>query len=587
MICPNCGYQNLPDAHFCQQCGAELPALPESELPVSAMVTRPLSDVVAGRADSDSLPVTEPLPDLKDLFEPLPVGALIQKRYVVKAVEASGEQVNIYRVEDLIPARQCTHCGMVASEPQQLACPVCGRDMSKAPVKNLHYTVQESADPQAFSTEAQWLEMGVAYPGLILPLVVFVESPYGAARSYRVEPELSFISAAKLPLPQEVNTVLTWGTALAQAMSYLHQNRIALRAVNLSHIVIVKKRAFWVNFNRAHLVPAEEQATIGDVFARDVQALASTLLYLATGRQQLNAEEVLPQRMQDVLARAITRPQMVSAALLASQLNDVLQELRHPQSITLAVGYRSDVGQSRSLNEDSLLALDVARVYRSLNQPVGIFVVADGMGGHQAGDVASQMACRTLAQMATHEVLEPATAGQPLPDVKAWLVHATQAANQAVHEHRESMHNDMGTTLVMAFVVGDTATVANVGDSRCYHLSADAIAQVTTDHSLVERLVVAGQITREEAAHHPQKNVIYRVIGDKLSLDVDLFDRRLAAGEALLLCSDGLSGMVSDRDIWTIWQDAASPQEACDRLIEAANQAGGSDNITAVIVQVA
>ena len=111
--------------------------------------------------------------------------------------------------------------------------------------------------------------------------------------------------------------------------------------------------------------------------------------------------------------------------------------------------------------------------------------------------------------------------------------------------------------------------------------------QISVDHSLVERLVATGQITREEAANHPQKNVIYRVIGDKASVENDIFEQRLAPGEALLLCSDGLDGMVPDDQIWHIWRTSTSPREACERLVEAANEAGGVDNITTVIVQVA
>jgi protein phosphatase len=167
------------------------------------------------------------------------------------------------------------------------------------------------------------------------------------------------------------------------------------------------------------------------------------------------------------------------------------------------------------------------------------------------------------------------------------MVSATRAANQDVYDQRKVADSDMGTTLVMALVIGDTATIANVGDSRAYLLTQDKIAQITTDHSLVERLVATGQITRVEAAHHPQRNVIYRVIGDKPRTDIDTFEQRLAPGEALLLCSDGLSGMVSDDQMWLIWHTSTSPQEACDRMVEAANQAGGIDNITVVIVQIA
>jgi protein phosphatase len=173
-----------------------------------------------------------------------------------------------------------------------------------------------------------------------------------------------------------------------------------------------------------------------------------------------------------------------------------------------------------------------------------------------------------------------------LPDPGPWVTQAVLAANQAVYEHRESTGSDMGCTLVMALFVGATATIANVGDSRAYHLTSQGMTQLTTDHSLVERLVATRQITPEEARMHPHRNVIYRVIGDRPELTVDLFERTFAPGEALLLCSDGLNNMVNDKAIWKTWNASKSPQAVCDRLVAEANQAGGKDNISVVIVQV-
>jgi serine/threonine protein phosphatase PrpC len=161
-----------------------------------------------------------------------------------------------------------------------------------------------------------------------------------------------------------------------------------------------------------------------------------------------------------------------------------------------------------------------------------------------------------------------------------------EMANRKVFELRKSAGTDMGSTLVSAVLDGSRAYVAHVGDSRAYLINSQGIRQITTDHSLVERLIATNQITREEARHHPQRNVIYRTIGDKLKLEVDLSVHNLKVGDRLLLCSDGLSGMVDDPMIYQIVQGAASPQAACDALINAANAAGGEDNITAIIVEV-
>lgn len=546
----------------------------------TAPVTKPLIP------SSGEVPATAPLPQLAAVFAPLPEGALIKHRYMVREVLAASERLNTYLAEDLVSVRPCPNCGVVSSAPKERFCASCGADLSGVTEINLRYRIEESVEAQAFASEAQLLGLHLEHPGILLPVAIFSDTPYGgSSRMYRVVSEFSPSTVATLVLPQEMPTVLEWGASLAQAMGYLHQHQVVLRSVDPHHVVGEGHRAFWVGLS-SYVIPPESRASAVEGFAQDVKSLVQLLIYLATGQQQPAAVEAFPLRLQELLKRALTTPQEVTAFTLAAELKEALQRVRRPESVTLRVGHRTDVGQVRSLNEDSLLKLETSRVYRSLNQPVGVFAVADGMGGHEAGDVASQLTCRTIGQLAVREIIEPAVAEQSLPDSKAWLTAAVQSANQAVYEQRTRAGNDMGNTLVLALFVGNVATVANIGDSRCYLLTPDGITQVTTDHSLVERLVALGQLTREEAVHHPQKNVIYRVIGDKPNLDVDLYDCVLFPGQALLFCSDGLSGMISDQHIWQLWKTSTSPQEACDRLVEAANQAGGEDNITVVIVQI-
>jgi protein phosphatase len=138
----------------------------------------------------------------------------------------------------------------------------------------------------------------------------------------------------------------------------------------------------------------------------------------------------------------------------------------------------------------------------------------------------------------------------------------------------------------MAIVDGTTAHVVNVGDSRAYLVNAQGVRRITVDHSLVERLVATGQLTADEARNHPQRNVIYRTIGDRPQVEIDTFVQVLSPGDRLLLCSDGLSGMVRDEDMAQIVMQAGSPQAACRELVAAANANGGEDNITVIVVQV-
>jgi protein phosphatase len=208
------------------------------------------------------------------------------------------------------------------------------------------------------------------------------------------------------------------------------------------------------------------------------------------------------------------------------------------------------------------------------------------MGGHSAGDVASGLAISALAQHATATLLplELDSAAPPL-NIDAWLTEAINVANLTVHEQRKLAGTNMGTTLVMAYVADGQAHVAHVGDSRAYLINEAAIRQITVDHSLVQRLVDTKQLTLDEARIHPQRNVIYKNLGDRASVAPDVTHVELQPGDRLLLCSDGLNTAIEDPQIQQLVVAAASPQDACRQLIDAANAAGGPDNITTIIVQ--
>ncbi len=580
--CPHCDYENPENARFCNRCGRKL-----REHNPGPMDTRPVSLPDA----PESMPVTprsdtRPLPQAGVAFAPLPEGALLHDgRYVIVEVLSTGARLNVYLVEDTTPVRLCPNCELEIADHQESFCPSCGVGLAGVEPLHLYYRMKESANQQAFVVEAQLLGMQLQHAGILLPHDVFAEAPYGPPRHYLVEPEFSPPLATTLSLPQGLNQVLAWGVSLAQAMDYLHRHHIILGEVGLNYIAMTKEGVSWTNLGSARFVQPDDRPAEAEEFARDVQRLAAVLLHMATGRDPKN-DVRLPEPADSAFSQALAAPPGISAADFAVALETALEELGRAESITLVVGCRTHVGRVRSLNEDSLLTLNVASVFRSVNTtPVGLFVVADGMGGHQAGDVASRLAVQSVASQAINEILVPVSASDPLPDAREWVEAAAAVANQRVYNQRKVAGTDMGTTMVMALVVGDTATIANIGDSRAYLLKLDELAQITTDHSLVERFVATGQITRREAANHPQRNVIYRVIGDQPQVKVDVFEQRLALGEALLLCSDGLSGMVSDEQIWQIWHTSTSPQEACDRLVEVANQAGGEDNVTVVIVQ--
>lgn len=579
MKCPKCGFENRPNARFCQRCGTVLEETPKAR--PTRTPTKPLPPSASG----SDVP-TRPLPAAAG-FAPLPEGALLKEgQYAVLEVRSAGERVNEYLVEETRPIRRCPQCRAVTPEPQERFCASCGADISGVVPVFLRYRVREGAGEEVFAALLALVRASLRHPGLFLPHEVFSEAPYGSPRMYLVEPEQLPTPAASLPVPRPAVQVLEWGMFLAQALSLLHRHSVVIREVDLRRIGVENRAAYWMFLERDRLLLPQERAQAPALFTQNVAGLAATLFYLATG-QVWNPQRPAPVPLElDVLIPVLRSPDAYSADQLAAVLEERLSRLRRPASVTLTVGYRTDVGKERSLNEDSLLVLQMAMVFRSQGIPIAMLTVADGMGGHEAGDVASRTAIQALAQEWAARISAPAAAGEPLPAPGEWLSSAVQQANRAVYERRRIAGTDMGTTLVAALVMGDVCTVANVGDSRAYHLRPDGITQITTDHSLVERLVATGQITREEVATHPQRNVIYRTLGDKARVEVDLFERRLAPGEALLLCSDGLNGMVPDEQIWQIWRTSMSPQEACDRLVEAANGAGGEDNISVIVAQV-
>jgi protein phosphatase len=213
----------------------------------------------------------------------------------------------------------------------------------------------------------------------------------------------------------------------------------------------------------------------------------------------------------------------------------------------------------------------------------GLFVVADGMGGHRAGEVASSISVRTVARKLTSEtILRLFDLEQPedAPSLQEIVREALEEANATVVDRVPGG----GTTLTAAVWLGPQVTLGHVGDSRAYLIGRDGTRVITRDHSLVQRLVELEQLTEEEAALHPQRNVLWNAIGQGANLKVDVASHPVPQGGYLLLCSDGLWGTVPDGDIEKMVLAATDPQSAADQLVQAANAAGGPDNITVILV---
>lgn len=291
-----------------------------------------------------------------------------------------------------------------------------------------------------------------------------------------------------------------------------------------------------------------------------------------------------------LIGKTPIREPIVDGATTAPLSDHQIQSIIHNQTpryeiqqLVAAIG--QSVGKQREHNEDSLLAITSTIAGNTGNIPFGLYIVADGMGGHQFGEVASNAAIRIMG-------------GHVLRSFHSYLFNLpTQPMQEPLQEIMESAMKDAhrfvqreapgsGTTVTAALVLGQQVTLAHVGDSRAYAIYPDGrINPVTRDHSLVKRLEELGHLSADEAANFPHRNVLIRALGQGEALEADVFTISFPQPGYLMLCSDGLWGVVADQDIYRAVTDAPNLHRACQNLVEAANIAGGPDNISVVLIQ--
>ncbi len=275
-----------------------------------------------------------------------------------------------------------------------------------------------------------------------------------------------------------------------------------------------------------------------------------------------------------------------TAPLSDQQLQSIVHGTNTPfemQQLIAATG--QSVGKQRDHNEDSVLALTTTLSGKTANVPFGLYMVADGMGGHQFGEVASNAAVRVIAGRIIrkfHSYLFAIPTQPPEESLQEIMESAVKDAHRTVQQDAPGS----GTTLTAALVLGQQVTIGHVGDSRAYAIyPAGRVEQLTHDHSLVKRLEELGHLNKEEAASFPHRNVLIRALGQGESLDVDVFTIPFPRNGTLMLCSDGLWGVVAENDISRSLSDAPNLPRACQNMVTAANMAGGPDNISVVLVQ--
>lgn len=276
-----------------------------------------------------------------------------------------------------------------------------------------------------------------------------------------------------------------------------------------------------------------------------------------------------------------------TAPLSEEQLKFVTREdpIVTPSQILVGVG--QSVGRQRDHNEDALFYFNSNFANCSKDISFGLFIVADGMGGHEFGEVASSVASKTLGDYVIQKLYSPLfnpnSTSPPNESIQEIIEHGIKLAQNAVMQKAPGG----GTTITAGLIFGDQITIGHVGDSRLYFIYPDGrIESRTNDHSLVRRLVDLGQISESEAKNHPNKNVLYRALGQSEPFRPDLMNLTIPKPGYILICSDGLWGTISDEDLFELATNSENPSISCSKMVDAANKAGGPDNISVILIKI-
>jgi serine/threonine protein phosphatase PrpC len=621
-ICPKCNAENRHEAAFCANCGTILLAQPSSAKPHPIEIPEPelqpsgptgsellthesvspesitteaalpepitaeaaLPEPITAEATLPETTQIQPAEQTESLsgFTPQPEGSIFDERFQFDTLVYQGEHEHIYTVMEIceLSAPRVSICSnplcrtihVPTGTEQERFCTCCGHPMDQlSPL-----LVLQEADTDRFSNQGQLIDLHLVHPNVHPPIAIFQQEHANGTRFYLVTP-----CSQELPAHPEASKVLEWGLQLADGLDYLFEHGVVLgEELHPSSFGMVEDKIVWRNYCDSRVLPMlTDREKINNV-----RLLALSLYSWITGKSTYTPDSSLTPSLNRLFQQALVGEGFNSGAKLAHQISQTIKAGLSPLNLDYHIGRRTHTGKIRVVNEDSLLCLSLSRVQQSLSQPVGVFAIADGMGGHARGELASSLTIQTILQKAAVELA--GIQKNSKDEIASWLKQTIQAANQAVYEARKKADSDMGSTLVCGFLVGNQAYLTNLGDSRVYLLRDRAIQQLSTDHSLVQQLVSNGQISQEEARLHPQRNVILRCLGEKDQVEVDVYTQNLLPLDRLLFCSDGLSGMLDDMQIQIINNESASPQMACDYLVDTANLSGGVDNISIIIVEV-
>ena len=594
-ICPNCQTENRPGAKFCKSCATRLPnpaavTLKLDQIPKTASQNQASfqDSQVTRRVNLKARTHTRPLNANNDEFLPRPPGAVFGEIFLFKSEISSNNQQNQYKVSILetlgdSQIRSCpnTNCGAYFPPENMLPekfCTSCGTELTPSTGDLL---LLESRLP-LHETIVRIASKALSHSHIRAPLLTFVERLGTVERHCLVAPFTNDFKAEKFNLRKSESQLLEWAEGLTLGLDYLHQNGVGFGGkMDNTCFGLDGKNVVWSDFDNCSL----SVDGLGGESINDLRSLALIVFKWLTGKDHYEKDPRLNPATNLVFESVLGSINVITGKQLADLFHHAAIADFPQKDIDYRLGRKTHVGMVRSLNEDSILTLEFNCIKQSISRPMGLLVVADGMGGHAAGEIASSSIVDTMARMALDDLFSNRTQGQT-SEPGEWLKRAVEAANHEVYKLRKTSESDMGSTLVAAVIDGNIAYITHVGDSRAYLINSGGIQRLTTDHSLVERLIASNQLTREEARFHPQRNVIYRTIGDKSTVEIEISQVILSQDDHLLLCSDGLCGILEDSMIERIVTGTESVQSACNKLVDAANISAGEDNISAILVKI-
>lgn len=500
--------------------------------------------------------------------QPFPSGVAMGQHLSVERLVRIAEDRLIYLVNNLSrkwKRRMCWACGNKYSPNTARCCTFCGRQLG-----DVRFLMTARWQKELYKGFETFAKERIRHFGLLTPVYAFYRHNMMMAVYHYDDAGLLLDVAAPLPSIH----ILRLAKQLSETLAHLHEHGVVLRPFSATNVALMpdsSTRWFDLDVERLALSATHLYRDPAQPMLRDVKNLASLLgQYVSPGDREL--VEFLATVENGRFPGPIPFNEAVSRMLLLRANQEV-----DPSTSVTAAAY-TDLGLYRSRNEDTW-------TWRKLSDKAWLYVVADGMGGHEAGALAARMAVEVLAERLSANPDLEKLAPEPL---RTLLVGAFTAANTAVYEARISQRSEMGCTLTALLVVDDKQLhVAHCGDSRAYLLRQGKLEQLTTDHTVASELQEEGKLTAEEARSHKSRHILTSAIGVEPKLE-EVQSRSLDAkpGDRVLLCTDGLTNEVSDADLATRLKNWADRQKAVRELVREAYDRGGHDNLTAVVVDI-